>query len=87
MNDTLGPEEIVASVLVFGEYPPVHTKSEKKENRPHANIRTNIDHEAQMEIAQKMTEVHIKRALKHQVPTTADAVLIQVTKCFSGEKT
>lgn len=34
MNDTLGPNGVVPSTLVFGEVPPVFTRSETPKNRP-----------------------------------------------------
>lgn len=34
MNDTLGPERLVPSTLVFGEHPPVCTRSETSSECP-----------------------------------------------------
>ena len=72
MNDTLGPEGIVPSVLVFGEYPQAYSKSETRPNRPTSIERSKIAHTARMEMSKHMAKVRLARALKHAVPTVVD---------------
>ena len=75
MNDTLGPEGIVPSLLVFGEYPQAFTRSEVRPNRPTADKRVKIANDARAEMAKYMAKVKVARVLKHRIPPAADIVL------------
>lgn len=75
MNDTLGPEGIVPSVLVFGEYLPVFTTSERPTSRSPGHLRAKIATEARIEMEKHMGKARIARALKHAVPPSADRPL------------
>ena len=72
MNDTLGPEGLVPSALVFGEFPKVYTRSETPAQRPMLEDRASVALCARKEMERIMAEMRTKRALKHKVPTAAD---------------
>ena len=69
MNDPLGPEGIVPSVLVFGEYPKVNTKSETPSKRPTLQERATIAKIARDEMERPMEQLRVARALKHATPS------------------
>ena len=72
MNDTLGPEGYVPSVLVFGEYPRVHTKSEKPPPKKTLSERSKIAALARKECESIMAKMKVDRALRHRIPPNAD---------------
>ena len=74
MNDTLGPEGLVPSALVFGEFPPVHTNSESNVPRATLQERAAMASTARREMEKCMAELRLKRALHHAVPPAADRV-------------
>ena len=74
MNDTLGPEGLVPTALVFGEYPPIHTKSETPTSRAVLASRAEIGNAARHEMEKIMAELRIKRALQHAAPSSANTV-------------
>lgn len=83
MNDTLGSEGIVPSVLVLGGYPQAYTWTETRPSRPSAASRQKIIHTAKMEMSQHMAKARVAHALKDTVPyivddplTTCDQVLL-----------
>ena len=69
-NDALGPEGLVPSAFVFGEFPPVHTKSETPKDLPSLGLRFEIANAAGKEMSEHMSRLRINRALKHNVATT-----------------
>ena len=74
MNDTLGPEGLVPTALVFGEYPPVHTKSETPSSRALLASRAEVANTARQEMEKVMAELRFKRALRHATPSSASIV-------------
>ena len=74
MNNTLGPEGLVPTALVFGEYPPVHTKSETPNPRGVLASRAEISNTARQEMEKIMAEIRVKRALQHATPYSANNV-------------
>lgn len=72
MNDTLGPEGLVPSSLVFGEYPQVFTNSENQGQRATLDERSALATAARKEVESIMADMKIKRALHHAVPPAAD---------------
>eukprot|EP00737_Agarophyton_chilense_P000247 gb/GEZJ01000282.1/.p1 GENE.gb/GEZJ01000282.1/~~gb/GEZJ01000282.1/.p1 ORF type:complete len:768 (+),score=79.54 gb/GEZJ01000282.1/:1785-4088(+) len=72
MNDTLGPEGLVPSALVFGEFPNITSKSETPTPRASALSRAAIAATAREEMSQIMERMRVRRALKHAVPQAAD---------------
>lgn len=72
INDTLGPESLGPSLLVFGEYPQSFTKSEASPGRPPADMRAKIAHQARIEMSKEMSKVRLSRALKYAVPPSTD---------------
>ena len=72
MNDTLGPEGLVPSALVFGEYPKAYTRSETPPPRSTLVERASIAKSARKEMEKHMSEMRIKRALKHRPPAADD---------------
>ena len=72
MNDTLGPEGLVPSALVFGEFPPVYTRSETPALRATILERAEIAHTARREMEKHMARLRINRALQRRTPAAAD---------------
>lgn len=72
MNDTLGPNGVVPSSLVFGEHPQVFTRSETPPPRATLDERAKIATEARQEMERYMARVRTDRALRHAVPPAAD---------------
>ncbi len=74
MIDTLGPERLVPSALVFYEFPKVTTCSET----PHARLtladRFKIAHAARTEMQKHMAKMRVTRALTHAVPGASDRI-------------
>ena len=75
MNDTIGAEGIVPTVLVFGEYPPVYIPSEDRRELHTASRISSFAHEARIEVSKLMTASRIARALKHITSMSADETL------------
>ena len=74
MNDTLGPEGIVPCALVIGEFPRAYTKIEQLPERPSLAERAQIANTARKEMLKIMSELRVKRALKHKVSESANAI-------------
>lgn len=72
MNDTLGPEGLFPSALVFGEYPSIRTVSELLEERPTLSSRAELAIAARKEMAQIMAKQRVQRGLRHNVPAATD---------------
>ena len=72
MNDTPGPEGLVPSALVFGEFSKVYTRSETPAQRPTLEDRAAIALCVRKEMERIMAEMRIRRALKHKIPAAAD---------------
>lgn len=72
MNDTLGPEGLVPSALVFGEFPRVFTKSETPSERLTLKERASIAQSARKEMGKIMAEMRVRRGLHHRIPSAAD---------------
>lgn len=72
VNDTLGPEGLVPSALVFGEFPQVGTRSEVREEMPSLKKRATLADLARREMGERMAELRLKRALHHAVPPACD---------------
>lgn len=71
INDTLEPDGVVPSTLVFDKHPLVHTGSETPKHRPTIEERANIALEAWQEMEKHMENMQINRALKHALPVAA----------------
>ncbi len=72
MNNTLGPEGLVPSSLVFGELPQDHTASEIPKQRDTLGERAAMAHAARTEMQRIMARMRVARGLKHAVPRAAD---------------
>ena len=72
MNYKLGPEGHVPSALVFGEYPKIYTLSETPKTRPNLAARAEIALTARRAVEKHMSDLRVKRAMKHAVPSAAD---------------
>lgn len=72
MNDTLGPEGIVPSVLEFGKYPQVFTTSESRPPPPFVTERAIIADTTRSEREKQMATLKQKRGMHHAVPPAAD---------------
>lgn len=68
MNDSLGPEGLVPSLLVFGEYPKVATRSEIPTTKLTLGERSKVAVIARKEMERIMAQMRVSRALKHAVP-------------------
>ena len=72
MNDTLGPEGLVPSSLLFGELPQPFTPSENRSDRPSLLDRAKLATAARKEMSAQMAKVKLKRAMHHAVPPACD---------------
>ena len=72
MNDTLGPEGLIPSSLVFGEIPQPFTPSENRSYRPPLLDRSKLATAARKEMSAQMAKVKLKRAMHHAVPPACD---------------
>lgn len=72
MNDTLRPEGVVSSALVFGEHPQVRTASECFV--PSANLRERVKVAtlARKDMGKQMAALRVGRTLRHAVPPSSD---------------
>ena len=74
MNDTLGPEGVVPSSLVFGEYPSLRSFVGPVLPRPSLAERAEAAQQARQLMAKHLAQVRIIRALKHNTPSATDRV-------------
>ena len=72
INDTLGPEGIVPSAPVFGEYPSIRSFLGTKIPRPTLAGRASAAQDARKIMSKHMTRAKVRRALKHRTPRSAD---------------
>ncbi len=72
MKDTLGPEGLVSSSLIFGELPQIHTASETPKPRDTLGERSAMVHAARTEMQRIMAKMRVSRGLKHSVTQAAD---------------
>ena len=72
INDKLGPEGLVPSALVFGEFLPVFTKSEAPAARLTLKESASVAQSARKEMGKIMAEMRVRRALHHRTPSAAD---------------
>lgn len=70
MNDTLPPEGLVPSALVFGEFPRVAKPSEHTQKRASIDKRADYAQIARKEMESKRAT--LKHALHHAVPLASD---------------
>lgn len=75
MNNTLGLEGVVPSMLVFGEFPSLRTLHEAPTPRATLVARAQIANSARKEMEHHMARLRLHRALRHRVPKSADARL------------
>lgn len=74
INDTLGPDGLVPSALVFGEFPSAFTTSETPHPRATLESRAAVANLARREMEKQMAAVRLKRGLRHATPPAADAI-------------
>lgn len=72
MNDMLGPEVLVPSALVFGEYSHTTTKSEPNNDRTTQAERAHLADIARKDMGEEMSSIQLKRVLHHSVPSASD---------------
>ena len=72
MNETLGPQGLVPSLLVLGELPRIYTASETPQNRDTLGERATMVHAARTEIQRIMAKMRVARGLRHSVPLAAN---------------
>eukprot|EP00171_Calliarthron_tuberculosum_P006182 IDg6182t1 len=72
MNDTLGPDGLVPSSLVFDEYPKVYTPSEIPTERITVQQRAGMLQNARAGMQRIMAKSRISRAMKSAVLPAAD---------------
>ena len=87
MNDTLGPEGLFPSSIVFEEVPTVYTASETPQPRDNLRERAKMGHAARTEIQRIMAKMRVVRGLRNSVPLTenrtydpGDQVLVRLEK-------
>ena len=87
VNDTLGPEGIVPSALVFGEFPSLHSFLGPMVPRPTLAERAFAAQEARRHMSKHMAAIKIERSLKHRTPSAANSTYQAGDKVFVwGEK-
>ena len=69
MNDTLGPEGLVPSALVPGEFPQIVTRSETAHPRATLESRAAVAAAARQEMEQQMAKLRVKHILLHATPS------------------
>ena len=74
INDTLGPDGLVPSALVFGEFPSAFTTSETPHPRTTLESRAAVANMARREMEKQMAAVRLKRGLRHATPPAADYI-------------
>eukprot|EP00171_Calliarthron_tuberculosum_P023888 IDg23888t1 len=72
MNDTLGPEGLVPSALVFVEFPKFLTRSEAPNPRITLSDRSKVARAALYEMQGHIAKMRVNLALNHSVPNDAD---------------
>lgn len=72
MNDTLGPEGLVPSLLVFGCVPRFPCINSKQPNQKERMVALNA---ARQEMAEITAELRIKKALSTRIPRNSDLIL------------
>ena len=72
MNDTLGAEGLVPSVIVIGQYPNLNILSSKPSSKTTQISRKMIAGTTHNEMEKPMSKMRINRALRHAVPTAAN---------------
>jgi len=72
MNNTLGPEGLVPSALVFGEFPSLRMLGEPMNPKATLESRAAVAQSARREMEQQMAQLRIKRGLRHKIPAAAD---------------
>ena len=75
MTDTLGPEVIVPSALVFGEYPSTKTLSEAADPCASLESRARVATTARKHMEQEMAKLKVQRALRNWIPRATNYVL------------
>ena len=73
-NDTLGPEGIVPSALVFGEFLTVSTILGTRVPRQTLTERAQVVQRARKIMAQELADSQMKRSIKHKKPSATDHV-------------
>ncbi len=72
INDTLGPEGVVLSALVFGEFPCLLSFGGPVVPRASLAKRALAAQDARRHMARHLAQGQIKRSLHHQIPQSAD---------------
>lgn len=65
LNDTIGPDGVVPSALLFGEYPLIRTFDKPRMPNPKLVQRALIAQQARKLMAQNMAKARVTRAIKH----------------------
>lgn len=72
MNNTIGPECLVPSALLFSEYSQVRTRAEVPASRPELANCATIAASLRTEITKHMAKIRVQRALLHATSTAGD---------------
>ena len=72
MNDTLGPERIVPSALVFGEFSSLRTLGGAVIPNPTLGERAEAAQKALSHVAKHLAQARVERALNHNTPPATD---------------
>lgn len=72
MKETLGPEDLVTSALVFRDYPQVRTRSEDPFEQPNLSNLAAIAASARADMVKHMNKIRVHRAIRHANPSSAD---------------
>ncbi len=72
MNDTLGPEGVVPTALVLGEFPSLRSFEGTIVPRPTLAERVVVTQAARRLIAKHLAQTKVKQALNHNIPSATD---------------
>ena len=72
MNNTLGPDGIVPSALVFGEFPSLRSFEVPRIPKATLADRAHIANFARKVMSEELANSKITRALRHNVPNASD---------------
>ena len=75
LNDTLEPDGIVPSALVFGEFPSPYTVSATRHLRALLESRAEVANMARREMEKGLATARVKRGLRHAVPQAENNTL------------
>lgn len=72
MNDTIGPNGLVPSALVFGKYPSTRIFDDPIQERPNLSSRSELSLLAQPKMSRIIAKLRVNRGLRHTLSPSVD---------------